>query len=199
MDLGLKDKVAIIGGASKGLGRACAQVLAEEGAKVVICSRTASDLEQAADGIRESTGGEVLAYPADLDRLDSITGLISAALEQFGGIDVLVNNSGGPPLARSATATEEQWETAVQRSLIFFGRMCREGIPHLRQRGGGAHHQHPRQHGLQPHPQPGAVRCHPHGRGGLLQEPGRRGGTRTASWSTTSAPAPSSASGCFPM
>ena len=137
MDLGLKDKVAIIGGASKGLGRACAQVLSEEGAKVVICSRTAADLEQTADEIRESTGGEVLAYPADLDRLESITGLISGALEQFGGIDVLVNNSGGPPLGRSATATEEQWETAVQRSLIFFGRMCREGIPHLRERGGG--------------------------------------------------------------
>ena len=137
MDLGLKDKVAIIGGASKGLGRACAQTLAEEGAKVVICSRTAADLEQAASEIRESTGGEVLTYPADLDHLASITGLISATLERFGGIDVLVNNSGGPPLARSTDATEEQWETAVQRSLIFFGRMCREGIPHLRQRGGG--------------------------------------------------------------
>ena len=72
MDLGLKDKVAIIGGASKGLGRACAQVLAEEGAKVAICSRTAADLEQAAGEIRESTGAEVLAYPADLDRLESI-------------------------------------------------------------------------------------------------------------------------------
>ena len=137
MDLGLKDKVVIVGGASKGLGRACAQVLAEEGAKVVICSRTAADLEQAAEEIRESTGAEVLAYPADLDHLESITGLIAAALEQFGGIDILVNNSGGPPLGRSATATEEQWETAVQRSLIFFGRMCREGIPHLKQRGGG--------------------------------------------------------------
>ena len=172
MDLGLKDKVAIIGGASKGLGRACAQVLAEEGAKVAICSRTAADLEQAAEEIQESTGAEVLAYPADLDRLESINGLIAAALEQFGGIDILVNNSGGPPLARSATATEEQWETAVQRSLIFFGRMCREGIPHLKQRGGGAHHKHPRQHGVQPHPQPGAVRSDAHGRGGLRQKPG---------------------------
>ncbi len=137
MDLGLENKVAIIGGASKGLGRACAQVLAEEGAKVAICSRTAADLEQAASEIRESTGAEVMAYAADLDRLESINGLISATLEQFGGIDILVNNSGGPPLGRSATATEEQWETAVQRSLIFFGRMCREGIPHLRERGGG--------------------------------------------------------------
>ena len=137
MDLGLKDKVAIIGGGSKGLGRACAQVLAEEGAKVTICSRTSADLEKAADEIRESTGAEVLTYAADLDKLESITGLISATVEKFGGLDILVNNSGGPPLARATDATEEQWETAVHRSLIFFGRMCRESIPHLRARGGG--------------------------------------------------------------
>ncbi|MCH8800342.1 MAG: SDR family oxidoreductase [Chloroflexi bacterium] len=137
MDLGLKDKIAIIGGASKGLGRACAQVLAEEGAKVAICSRTSADLEKAADEIRESTGAEVMTYAADLDKLESITGLISSTVEKFGGLDILVNNSGGPPLARAVDATEEQWETAVQRSLLFFGRMCRESIPHLKQRGGG--------------------------------------------------------------
>ena len=137
MDLGLKDKVAIVGGASKGLGRACAQVLAEEGAKVTICSRTSADLEKAADEIRGSTGAEVMTYAADLDKLESITGLISSTVEQFGGLDILVNNSGGPPLARAVDATEEQWETAVHRSLMFFGRMCRESIPHLKQRGGG--------------------------------------------------------------
>ena len=137
MDLGLKDKVAIVGGASKGLGRASAQVLAEEGAKVTICSRTSTDLEQAAKEIRESTGAEVLTYAADLDELSSITGLIKATVSEFGALDILVNNSGGPPLARSADATEEQWETAVQRSLIFFGRMCRESLPHLKERGSG--------------------------------------------------------------
>ncbi|MCH7737997.1 MAG: SDR family oxidoreductase [Chloroflexi bacterium] len=137
MDLGLKDKVAIVGGASKGLGRACAQVLAEEGAKVTICSRTSADLEKAADEIRKSTGAEVMPYAADLDKLESITGLISATVERFGGLDILVNNSGGPPLARAVEATEEQWETAVNRSLFYFGRMCRESIPHLKARGGG--------------------------------------------------------------
>ena len=137
MDLGLKDKVAIVGGASKGLGRASAQVLAEEGAKVTICSRTSTDLEQAAKEIRESTGAEVLTYAADLDELSSITGLINATVSEFGALDILVNNSGGPPLARSADATEEQWETAVQRSLIFFGRMCRESLPHLKESGSG--------------------------------------------------------------
>ena len=137
MDLGLKGKVAIVGGASKGLGRASAQVLAEEGAKVTICSRTSADLEKAADEIRDSTGAEVMTYAADLDKLESITGLISSTVEKLGGLDILVNNSGGPPLARAADATEEQWETSVHRSLIFFGRMCRESIPHLKQRGGG--------------------------------------------------------------
>ena len=137
MDLGLKDKVAIVGGASKGLGRASAQVLAEEGAKVTICSRTSADLEQAAKEIRESTGAEVMTFAADLDELSSITGLIDATVKEFGALDILVNNSGGPPLARSADATEEQWETAVQRSLIFFGRMCRESLPHLKARGSG--------------------------------------------------------------
>jgi 3-oxoacyl-[acyl-carrier protein] reductase len=135
--LGLKDKVAIVGGASKGLGRASAQVLAEEGAKVSICSRTSADLEQTAKEIRESTGAEILTYAADLDELSSITGLIDATVNHFGALDILVNNSGGPPLARSADATEEQWETAVQRSLIFFGRMCRESLPHLKTRGSG--------------------------------------------------------------
>ncbi|MCI0848183.1 MAG: SDR family NAD(P)-dependent oxidoreductase, partial [Chloroflexi bacterium] len=86
MDLGLKDKIAIIGGASKGLGRACAQVLAEEGAKVTICSRTSADLEKAADEIRKSTGAEVMTYAADLDKLESITGLISSTVEKFGGL-----------------------------------------------------------------------------------------------------------------
>ncbi len=137
MDLGLKDKIAIVGGASKGLGRASAQVLAEEGAKVTICSRTSADLEQAAKEIRESTGAEVLTYAADLDELSSVTGLIDATVNEFGSLDILVNNSGGPPLARSADATEEQWETAVHRSLIFFGRMCREGLPHLKASGNG--------------------------------------------------------------
>jgi len=137
MDLGLKDKVAIVGGASKGLGRASAQVLAEEGAKVTICSRTSADLEQAAKEIRASTGAEILTYAADLDILSSITGLIDATINEFGALDILVNNSGGPPLARSSDATEEQWETAVQRSLIFFGRMCRESLPHLKSRGSG--------------------------------------------------------------
>ena len=137
MDLELKDKVAIIGGASQGLGRACADVLAEEGAKLTICSRTQSTLERAAEEIRDATGADVLTIPADLEDYDSIKSLISTTVSHYGRLDIMVNNSGGPPLARSEDATEEQWETAVQRSLYFFARMSREAVPHLKAQGGG--------------------------------------------------------------
>ncbi len=137
MELQLRDKVAIVGGASKGLGRACAQVLAAEGAKVAVCSRSKTDLEKAAQEIGDTTGSEVFAFAGDLDRHDTITALIAATVARFGRLDIMVNNSGGPPLARAHNATEEQWETALQRSLLFFARMSREALPHLKKSGAG--------------------------------------------------------------
>ena len=137
MDLGLQGKAAIVGGASKGLGRACAEVLAAEGADVAICSRSEADLEQAGAEIQRATGRRPLVFPGDLDSLQTVKDLIEAAVERFGRLDIMVNNSGGPPLARAASAGEDLWETALQRSLLFFARMCREALPHLRQQGGG--------------------------------------------------------------
>ena len=137
MDLELAGKVAIVGGGSKGLGRACAQALAEEGASVALCSRSKPDLERAADDIRRATGRDVLAFAGDLDHAETIRDLVAATVDRFGRLDVLVNNSGGPPLARAHNATEEQWTTAVQRSLLFFARMCREALPHLKRSGHG--------------------------------------------------------------
>jgi 3-oxoacyl-[acyl-carrier protein] reductase len=137
MDLELKGKVAIVGGASKGLGRACAQVLAAEGTKVAVCSRSAPDLEKAAQEIRDTTGSDVFVFAGDLDRHETIKTLVARTVEHFGRLDIMVNNSGGPPLARAHNATEEQWETALQRSLLFFARMCREALPHLRKSGAG--------------------------------------------------------------
>ncbi len=137
MDLELKGKVAIVGGASKGLGRACAEVLAEEGVRLLICSRTQVDLEKAAQEIRDKTKAQVFAFAGDLEQHATIKELVAAAIKEFGRLDVLVNNSGGPPLAKSFDATEEQWATAVQRSLLYFARMSREAIPHLKKQGGG--------------------------------------------------------------
>src|SRR5918996_1353803 len=137
MDLQLRNKVAIIGGASKGLGRACAEVLAQEGVKVAICSRTAPDLEKAAQEMRDASGAEVSVFAGDLDQHETIRDLIATTVNRFGRLDILVNNSGGPPLARAYNATEEQWAVAVQRSLLFFARMSREALPHLKRSGAG--------------------------------------------------------------
>ena len=106
MDLELKGKVAVVGGASKGLGRACADVLPEEGAKVALCSRTKADLESAAQQIQEKTGADVLALAGDLDQESTVRDLIATTVARFGRLDILVNNSGGPPLARAVSATE---------------------------------------------------------------------------------------------
>src|SRR5437868_13612355 len=137
MDLELTGKVAIVGGASKGLGRACAQVLADEGAKLALCSRSQKDLDKAAQEIRDTARADVLAFAGDLDRPQTVRDLVAATVGRFGRLAVLVNNSGGPPLARAHTATQEQWATAVQRSLLFFARMSREAVPHLKRQGGG--------------------------------------------------------------
>ena len=137
MDLELKDRVAIVGGSSKGLGRACAQALAQEGARVAVCSRSQANLDKTAQEIRDTTGSDVLAFAGDLDRPETIRDLVATTVQRFGRLDILVNNSGGPPLARAHNATEEQWATALQRSLLFFARMAREALPHLRQSPAG--------------------------------------------------------------
>ncbi len=137
MDLGLKGRVAIVGGGSKGLGRACADSLAREGANLVICSRNADDLDRAAGEIRDTAGVDVLAVPGDLTRLEDIQTLVRRTIEHFGRLDVLVNNSGGPPAGRAADTTEEVWHQAIDMALLFFIRMSRESVPHMKNGGWG--------------------------------------------------------------
>lgn len=137
MDLGLKDRVAIVGGGSKGLGRACADSLAQEGAKLVICSRNAQELDQAAEEISAAAGVEVLAVPADLSKLEDIQTLVKRTVDHFGRLDILVNNSGGPPAGRAADTTEEVWHQSVEMALMFFIRMSREAVPHMKSGGWG--------------------------------------------------------------
>jgi 3-oxoacyl-[acyl-carrier protein] reductase len=138
MDLGLNNKVAIIGGGSKGLGRTCADVLAAEGAKIVICSRNQANLDQAAQEIRDATDVDVLAFTGDLDHNETIVNLVKATIDHFGHIDILVNNSGGPPLGEAASASEEDWHIAIERSLLYFARMCRETVPHMQAQASGS-------------------------------------------------------------
>lgn len=137
MKLGLEDKVAIVGGGSRGLGRACALGLSREGTRVAICSRNLEALTQAAGDMSAESGVEVLPVASDLSSLDGVQRLIAQTVDHFGRLDIMVNNSGGPPAGSAQGAGEELWEQAIQMSLLFFARMSREALPHLRKQGGG--------------------------------------------------------------
>lgn len=137
MDLGLQGRVAIVGGASQGLGRACAMGLAQEGARVAISSRRAEPLQATAQEIRSATGVEVLAVPGDLSCLADIQNLIQRTVDHFGRLDIVISNSGGPPEGRAVDTSEDKWERAIQMALQFFIRMSREAVPHLKQQSWG--------------------------------------------------------------
>jgi 3-oxoacyl-[acyl-carrier protein] reductase len=137
MDLGLDDKVALVGGSSKGLGRAAALALAQEGARVTLCARTAHELEAAAEQIREQTGAEVLAVAADLGSATEIDRVVAATVQRFGGVDVLVNNSGGPAPGKFAELSDEDWLRGFEAVTLTFVRFVRAVIPHMRERRWG--------------------------------------------------------------
>ena len=131
MDLGLRDRVALVTAASKGLGRASAEALAAEGAKVVICARGAEALQEAADGIRQA-GGEVTAVPLDVTGPEAPAELVRTAVDTYGRLDVVVGNAGGPPPGRALDLTDEVLDAALQANLLTSIRLVREAVPHLR-------------------------------------------------------------------
>jgi 3-oxoacyl-[acyl-carrier protein] reductase len=137
VDLGLAGKVALVAASSKGLGKASALALAREGARVTICARTETDLNAAAAEIRRETGAEVLAVPADLTSAAGIHTVVSATAERFGGVDVLVNNSGGPARGRFADFTDEDWQRAFEVVTLNFVRFVREVTPYMRRQHWG--------------------------------------------------------------
>lgn len=137
MDLKLKNKTALVLAASKGLGQASALALSSEGANVVICSRNAEELNKAAAGSRQQTGNPVMAIPADVADAGQVRNLIQKAAEAFGGIDILVNNGGGPPFDKFENFDDEAWQKAFELTLLGFSRTSREVLPYMKQAGGG--------------------------------------------------------------
>ena len=137
MDLGLQGKVALVMAASKGLGRAVATELAREGARVVISSRDEDALAQTASDMKEETGRAVEHYVADITRAEDVQALISHAAIRFGGVDVLVNNTGGPPAGTFDDFDDEGWQSAFELVLLSLIRAVREVLPSMRERGGG--------------------------------------------------------------
>ena len=130
MDLGLEGRVAVVAASSKGLGRAAAEALAGEGARVVISGRGQEALSNAEDSLR-SQGADVVAVQADVTDPETPDRLISVAMERFGRLDVVVANAGGPPRGRSLDLDDEAILAAIQANLLSSVRFVRAALPHL--------------------------------------------------------------------
>ena len=136
----MSGKSALVCAASKGLGKACATALAAEGANVAICARDAATLDAAAAEIGRATGGtgaRVLAVPADLAKAADIERLLARTTAAFGGLDILVTNTGGPRSAPFDALTDADWTSSIDSMLLSVVRLVRGAIPHMRSRGGG--------------------------------------------------------------
>jgi 3-oxoacyl-[acyl-carrier protein] reductase len=138
MKLGLEKKVAMVGGASKGLGFAVARALAGEGALVALASRDQAAVTAAADTINHDGGGRAIAIAADLGKADGIAAWHAAAVKEFGGIDLLFANTGGPPAGTALSFDDAAWQAAFELLLMSAVRAVRLVVPSMRARGGGA-------------------------------------------------------------
>lgn len=137
MDLGLKDRVALVAASSQGLGKAVAMGLAREGAKLALCSRAASAIEAAAEEIRRETGAEVLAWPVDVTDEEQVHRMVQEAHDRFGRIDICITNAGGPPSKPFDATTVDDWRRAVDLNLMSTLYLAREVLPLMKARRWG--------------------------------------------------------------
>ena len=118
MDLGLKDKIALVCGSSKGLGKATAKCLAKEGASVILCSSNLANLQKAKQSIQQVSSAEVITIPANLSDHDSVSRLIEILFQRYDHLDILVNNTGGPPPGKFEELGIEDWQKAYDAMLL---------------------------------------------------------------------------------
>ncbi len=137
MELGLRGKVAVVTGASRGIGQAIARVLAAEGCRLAICARGEDRLRQTADDLSQF-GGDVLAIPVDATDPAALEAFIGAAVERFGGVDVLVNNVGGGGKDQFMDTGDEDWQATLDLTLWPAIRASRLVVPHMQRQGSGA-------------------------------------------------------------
>lgn len=134
---GITGKIAIITGASRGIGKAIALALASEGARIAICAREETDLKIAADEIRVNTHTDVISLKANTMKTNDIHRFVGATVKKYGRIDLLVNNAGEAHVGGVFTTTDEEWEHHIQLKLLGYIRMCREVAQHMKSSGGG--------------------------------------------------------------
>jgi len=136
VDLGIDGRVALVTASSRGLGRASADALAAEGARIVMTARGAESLDQAEQELR-ATGAEVFGMVADITDPAIPERLVEAAVERFGRIDIVVANAGGPPAGRALDVDDDAIRTAVEANLLSAVRLVRASVPHMRTQGWG--------------------------------------------------------------
>jgi len=136
MDMGLRDRVALVCASSRGIGRAAAEALAAEGAKLALCARDEATLEATAAAIR-ATGTEVLIVAADLGKREDVDRVMRETLARYGRLDILINNTGGPPPGRFEAHDDAAWQAAFETLLLSVVRLTRLAIPEMRARHWG--------------------------------------------------------------
>jgi 3-oxoacyl-[acyl-carrier protein] reductase len=137
MDLGIRGRIALIGGSSSGLGRAVAEELAENGVDVVLCSRSATNIAEAADQIRQKFGVRAIGIPANLSDRSQAQDVASRAVREFGRVDILVNNTGGPPAGPFESHDAETWHQTYHLLLESVLTLTRSVLPGMKDRGWG--------------------------------------------------------------
>ncbi len=137
MDLGLKDKVAVVAAASQGLGKAVAMELAQEGARVAICSRSQSNIDAAAKDIRDKTGAEVLAVEADVTREEDVQRFVQTASDKWGTIHICVTNTGGPPAKDFEALSNDDWREGIDNTLMSAVYLARAVLPKMKEQKWG--------------------------------------------------------------
>ena len=137
MELGLQDRVALIGGGSMGIGKASALALAKEGVQLAICARGKDLLEQVAHEISNDTSQEVLPIVADMTQEEDVAHFVSTAAAHFGRLDILVNCAGSSPGGSLQNLTEADWEQSLSLKFLGYVRTARFTVPYMRERGWG--------------------------------------------------------------
>lgn len=137
MDLGLKGRVAVVLAASSGIGRGIATVLAQEGCSLAICARDGARLKVVADEIRAATGAQVFAAPADVGDAKSLEAFFDQVFAEYEKIDILVNNSGGPPPGKSLDLGDGLYQSAFDLVLMSKVRACRRVLPSMAKQAWG--------------------------------------------------------------